>query len=405
MLGLHLRENDSRIARLRQDVLQAALRILLIVFIATTLILEPPSADIWPCWFILLAYMVIIAVWGVWTFRPATQVTAATTEYLTLLMLGCDVAVISVLTVLTGWASPESWTSNVLRTGLVLIPLIAAAQLDPYISAMVAIPTLAAYIAVAWISQSANQEPWTSIILNAIVLAGLAGGAVALSLIQRAKEEVIGNLASQRTELLEELIGLEKRERQALSERLHDGALQYVLVARGDLEDVRSDSTVELGRVESALTECSKLLRDVVRELHPQVLERSGLKAAVAALADSIAARNELDVELEAGTWPDDQRSEADHVLYGAAREISTNVIKHAHARTLKFDLVRSDGKALLRIADDGVGIPVDALARSVENGHIGMASIRTRILACGGSFDVRATSPGTEIEISVPVP
>jgi two-component system, NarL family, sensor kinase len=405
MLGLHLRENDSRIARLRQDVLQAALRTLLIVFIATTLILEPPSADKWACWSILAAYLVIVAVWGVWVFRPATEVTAATTEYLTLFMLGCDVAVISVLTVLTGWASPESWTSNVLRTGLVLIPLIAAAQLDPYISAMVAIPTLAAYVAVAWISQSANQEPWTSIILNAIVLTGLAGGAVALSLIQRAKEEVIGNLASQRTELLEELIGLEKRERRALSERLHDGALQYVLVARGDLEDVRSDSTVELGRVESALTECSQLLRDVVRELHPQVLERSGLKAAVAALADSIAARNELDVELEAGTWPNDQRSEADHVLYGAAREISTNVIKHAHAHTLKFDLVRSDGKALLRIADDGVGIPDGALARSVENGHIGMASIRTRILACGGSFDVRATSPGTEIEISVPVP
>jgi two-component system, NarL family, sensor kinase len=405
MYGLHLRKNDFRIARLRQDVLQAALRILLIVFIAATLILAPPSSGQWPCWFILLAYVVIIAVWGVWTFRPATHVTAATTEYLTLLMLGCDVAVLSVLTVLTGWASPESWTSNILRDGLVLIPLIAAAQLDPYISAMVAVPTLAAYIAVAWISQSANQEPWTSIILNAIVLAGLAGGAVALSMIQRAKEEVIGNLASQRTELLEELIGLEKRERQALSERLHDGALQYVLVARGDLEDVRSDSTVEVGRVESALTECSKLLRDVVRELHPQVLERSGLKAAVAALADSIAARNELDVELEADTWPDDQRSAADHVLYGAAREISTNVIKHAHAQHLKFDLERSDGTALLRIADDGVGIPDGALARSVENGHIGMASIRTRILACGGSFDVRATSPGTEIEISVPLP
>jgi two-component system, NarL family, sensor kinase len=405
MLGLHLRENDSRIARLRQDLLQAALRILLIVFVAATLILQPPSSDIAVCWLILAAYAAIIAVWGVWEFRRGTHVTATTTEYLTLLMLGCDVAVLSVLTVLTGWASPETWTSNILRDGLVLIPLIASAQLDPYISAMVAVPTLTAYIAVAWISQDANQEPWTSIILNAIVLATLAGGAVALSLIQRAKEEVIGSLASQRTELLEELIGLEKRERQALSERLHDGALQYVLVARGDLEDVRTESTVEVGRVESALTECSKLLRDVVRELHPQVLERSGLKAAVAALADSIAARNELEVEFEAASWPDDQRSEADHVLYGAAREISTNVIKHAHAHHLKFDLVRSDGSALLRIADDGVGIPDDALTRSVENGHIGMASIRTRILACGGSFDVRATSPGTEVEISVPVP
>jgi two-component system NarL family sensor kinase len=325
-------------------------------------------------------------------------------ESITLLAIGCDVAVISVLTVLTGWSSPESWTSNVLRTGLFLIPLIAAAQLDPFISAIVAIPTLGAYLAVALITQTENLEPWDSILLNAVVLAGLAGGAVAVSFIQRAKEQVIGNLALQRTQLLEELVSLEKRERQALSERLHDGALQYVLVARGDLEEVETDSAVEVARVNSALTECSKLLRDVVRELHPEVLSRSGLKAAVGALADSIAARGELAVAVAADTWPDDERSDADYVLYGAAREISTNVIKHAQAATITFDLERGDDTALLRIADDGIGIPDDALERSVQNGHIGMASTRARILACGGRFEVRKKSPGTEIEISLPL-
>jgi two-component system NarL family sensor kinase len=309
-----------------------------------------------------------------------------------------------VLSVLTGWTSPDNWTSNVLRVGLFLIPLIAAAQLEPYISAMVAIPTLAAYVAVSLISQTANQEPWTSIFLNATVLAGLAGGSVALSLLQRAKEDVIGNLALQRTQLLEDLLGLEKRERQDLSERLHDGALQYVLVARGDLEDVHTESTVAVERVNSALTECSKLLRDVVRELHPEVLARSGLKAAVEALADSIAARRELIVGVEAGTWPDDLRSDADNVLYTAAREISTNVRKHAKARNITFDLERTEDRALLRIADDGIGIPDDALARSVQNGHIGMASIRTKVLASGGSFEIHSRSPGTEIEITLPL-
>ena len=404
MLGLPVREHDSRAARLRQDLLQAALRVLLMVFIGTTLALTPPSVDVGVCFAILAAYVVIISVWGAWALRRTDHAGASTRESITLLAIGCDVAVISVLTVLTGWSSPESWTSNVLRIGLFLIPLIAAAQLDPFISAMVAIPTLGAYLAVALITQSENSEPWESILLNAVVLAGLAGGAVALSVIQRAKEQVIGNLARQRTQLLEELVGLEKRERQVLSERLHDGALQYVLVARGDLEEVETHSTVEVARVNSALTECSKLLRDVVRELHPEVLARSGLKAAVGALADSIAARGGLTVGLDADTWPDDQRSDADYVLYGAAREISTNVIKHAQAGAITFDLERADGSALLRIADDGIGIPDDALERSVQNGHIGMASIRARVLACGGHFEIRKKSPGTEIEISLPL-
>ena len=33
----------------------------------------------------------------------------------------------------------------------------------------------------------------------------------------------------------------------------------------------------------------------------------------------------------------------------------------------------------------------------SLEDGHIGMASTRTKVLAAEGLFDVRATSPGTE--------
>ena len=250
-------------------------------------------------------------------------------------MLGTDVAVVSSLSVLTGIAAPENWTSNMLRNGLFLIPLIAAAQLDPYVSGVIAVPTLGAFLAVAWISQSANEEPWASILLTATVLAGLAAGSVALSRIQRAKVEAIEDLAQQRTRLLEEMLGLEKRERQSLSERLHDGALQYVIVARQDLDDVRDGSAEATDRVDTSLKECSQLLRDVVRELHPEVLSRSGLKAALTALADSIGSRAGLAVHLDADAWPEALRTDADHVLYSAAREISTNAIKHARAQNL----------------------------------------------------------------------
>ena len=50
------------------------------------------------------------------------------------------------------------------------------------------------------------------------------------------------------------------------------------------------------------------------------------------ALADGIAARTSIAVHLDADGWPDDLRTAADHLLYSAAREFSTNAIKHAHA-------------------------------------------------------------------------
>ena len=187
-------------------------------------------------------------------------------------------------------------------------------------------------------------------------------------------------------------------------ERLHDGALQYVLVARKDLEDVRDGSTVAVDRVQLALVECSQLLRDVVRELHPDVLARLGLKAALTALTDSLTSRTELTIELDARRWPDGLRTDADYVLYSAARETMTNVIKHAQAHHIWIDLDRDDGLAVLRVSDDGVGISEAAMAQKAQEGHIGLSSIRAKALASEGQFDVRSTSPGTEITISVPL-
>ena len=236
------------------------------------------------------------------------------------------------------------------------------------------------------------------------MLAGLAGGSVALSLIQRSKVDRIAELARQRAQLLQDLLGVEKHERQSISERLHDGALQCVLVARQDMEDVRDGSMAAADRVDSALVECSQLLRDVVRELHPGVLARLGLKAALSALTDSLTSRTELAVVLDARSWPDGLRTDADYVLYSAARETLTNVIKHARAQRVWIDLERHDGLGSLRVADDGVGITEGVMAQRAQEGHIGLSSMLAKALAAGGQCDVRATSPGTEITISIPL-
>jgi two-component system NarL family sensor kinase len=291
-----------------------------------------------------------------------------------------------------------------MRNGFFLIPLIAAAQLDPVISAVVAIPALSAFVATCWITQASNLEPWASILSSSTVLAGLAGGSVAVSLIQRSKVETIEELVQQRTQLLQDLLGVEKHERQSISERLHDGALQCVLVARQDMDGVREGSTVAADRVQVALVECSQLLRDVVRELHPDVLARLGLKAALAALTDGLTSRTDLAVELDARTWPDGLRTDADYVLYSAARETLINVIKHAQADHVWIDLEHDGGLGSLRVADDGVGISEAKIAQKAREGHIGLASIRAKAQASGGQFDVRSTSPGTEITISIPL-
>ncbi len=385
-------------------VLQCVLRVLLLVFIVITLLLEPPNAKQGVCLVILGVYAGAVTLWSTALLRPESRHEISGGRTLALVMLGADLTVVAVLSVLTGLASPMSWTSDVLSTALFLIPLIAAAQLDPFVSGVIAVPTLATYLAVAWINQSANEEPWGAILFRLLVLAGLAGGSVALSRIQRAKVEAVEDLAVQRSHLLEELLNLEKQERQTLSERLHDGALQYVIVARQDIDDARTGSGEAVDRADSALAEATHLLRDVVRELHPAVLASAGLSAALGAWVDGIGARSGMTVHFDVGSWPDGGPTPADALLYGAAREIATNAVKHARAQNLWIEIGRSGDDAWVRVSDDGVGIDFEAVANSVRDGHIGMASTRAKVQAAGGTFTVRPTTPGTEVEISVPV-
>lgn len=393
----------SERAIFRGLLLQCALRVLLAAFVFFALLLQPPDTYRWPYGLLWVGYVVVVIGWSFWALRPANPAGIETKRSVALLMLCADVAVVSILSVETGLSSPNTWTSDVLQHGLFLIPLIAAAQLDPFVSAVIAIPTVGAFFVVNWVDKEANgDEPWGSILSTTAVLFGLAAGSVALSWIQQTNSRTIANLAQERTHLLEEVISLEKRERQTLSERLHDGALQYILASRREMEEVREGSGDAMDRVDSALAESSRLLRDVVRELHPEVLARAGLKAAIASLADGIATRTNLTVHFESDGWPDDLRTDADHLLYSAAREFSTNAIKHAQAENLRFALQHADGLAMLRIADDGVGIPRERLALSVEKGHIGFASIRAKVLAVGGELEIHSP-PGTEIAISLP--
>ena len=102
----------------------------------------------------------------------------------------------------------------------------------------------------------------------------------------------IGGLVSDRSELVGELLTLEQREQRDLAETLHDGALQYVLAARQDLDDVRDpDRAAEFERIDYALAESSRLLRSTMAQLHPAVLDSAGLPAALRDLATTTSSR------------------------------------------------------------------------------------------------------------------
>jgi two-component system NarL family sensor kinase len=379
--------------------LQVVLRGVLVAFVALTVVFVPPAHDVFACALVAAGYAVWALAVFLWT-RGGSD-TPVRLAWVALLM---DVFVLGSLTLLTGLSTPQSWTSDVLATGFLLIPVLAATQLRAHVCAAVAGATLVVYLAAAIATRESNAEPWGSLLLRTAIVAGVGLGCVGLSRIQRSRVDTIGSLVNDRTDLLDQLTGIEERERRALSEALHDGALQYVLAARQDLEDARDTGDAEsFERIEEALLESSRLLRTTVSQLHPAVLDRAGLEAALGDLVRTAAGRAGFDGEVSTVGWPGG-RTPIDGLLYRTARELVGNAATHAKASTLRLSLTRDGDRARLVVADDGVGLPADAMTSSLRRGHIGLASHRVRIEAAGGTFAAVGNEPsGTVVTVELP--
>ncbi len=378
--------------------LQLVLRGLLVVFVVLTVAIIPPEHHA------LTSYL-IVSIYGVWAVAVTvwSERGGPAPVRFVWLALFVDLLALGGLTVLDGVAASQSWTADVLINGFFIIPVLAATQLRPRVCAAVVGPTVAVYLAVSVVTRAANAEPWSSIALRTVVLAGLGAGCIGLTRIQQSRVATIGRLVGDRTSLLTEVITTEDRERRQLAEHLHDGALQYVLAARHDIEDAPTDPEA-LNRLDEALTESSRLLRSTVAELHPAVLERLGLAQALRELARTTEARGGFAVTVELDGWEEGVRSQADGILYATARELLSNVVKHAGASAVHINLARSGELAHLVIADDGRGIPDGAMEASLDRGHIGLASYRVRLEAAGGALTMTGASPtGTIATVDVP--
>ena len=378
--------------------LEAWLRLGVVAFVWACLLLEPPSEQAGWCYGVAVAYPVLWAL-----TMPVLRRQPTRGPDLSWLPLALDIAVLGVLTMLAGLSAEDSWTAYVIVNGFFLLPILAATQLSPRVGLALALPTVGVYVLSSVTTREANGEPWRSLFLRVAVLVGVCVGSVALSRIQRSRVMDIAAHAIDRAGLLVELAGVEEHERRRLSEALHDGALQFVLGARMDLEDVRDGDPEAVDRVDHALTQTAGLLRRTVSELHPAVLDQAGLVRAVEDLAEALRGRGyTVDVRMEG--MPVRPATNADRVVFGAVRELVANVVRHSGAQSVVLDLRYDDGQLVAAVTDDGAGFDEESAARQLAAGHIGLASQRLRVEAAGGRLVASRGEPrGTRMTVTLP--
>jgi two-component system NarL family sensor kinase len=376
---------------------QSILRAVLVVFVALTVTLAPPMLH-------RTSSVILVVCYAIWAVVVWLLIHRRRLIRFLWLSLFADVAVLAALTLLADASAGQSGTAEILADGFFLLPLLAATQLRVWVCAAVAVPTVAVYLLTSILTRD-EAGAWSSIMLDTMLLAGLAVGGVLLSRVQRSRVSTISGLVADRTSLLGELLSVEDRERRDLAETLHDGALQYVLAARMDLEDLQHlRPTDSYERVDHALSRSAQLLRSIMTQLHPEVLQHAGLLPALHDLASATRTRSALHIEVLAPGWDEDLRTSADPLLLRTAQELLVNVVKHAEATSARVELARQEPDVVLRVTDDGRGISDGQLEQRLREGHIGLVSRRIRLEAAGGRLDIRPADPaGTVVEVRVP--
>ena len=197
----------------------------------------------------------------------------------------------------------------------------------------------------------------------------------------------------------ERIIEAADAERRRIERDLHDGAQQRLVALAMDLGTARErlETDPEGGRqlVAEAHEEAKaalKDIRDLVRGIHPVILEDRGLDAALSAVVARSPVPVTLDVDLAERPPP-----AVESTAYFVVSEALTNVAHHAEATRAVITIAQARDRLVVEVRDDGKGGAV------VGNGT-GLTGLRDRVTALGGVLHV-ISPPGGPTTLLAEIP
>src|SRR3954467_313708 len=205
--------------------------------------------------------------------------------------------------------------------------------------------------------------------------------------------EMLDRLETERRESGQRALRAQEAERRRIASGLHDEVGQ---VLTGVLLRLDDDDTKQA--VRQALEE----VRRIARELRPEMLEQLGLVSALTELSRKFADSSGIRVERSFATDLPPLSDDSELAVYRVAQESLTNIARHADASRVHVALQPGPDSVVLRVIDDGRGIPTpDPFAL---NGHGGLRGMRERALLVGGALAVkRGSGGGVEVRLEVP--
>ena len=213
------------------------------------------------------------------------------------------------------------------------------------------------------------------------------------------------------------LLDLQDRERRRIARELHDGTAQNICAIGLNLEYLMKSLVALPARSQHALSECKTLCDQSLQEirtlsymLHPPLLDKAGLYAALCWYLDGFTKRSGIDVDLVATRDIGRLPPEIEMDLFRVVQECLANVHRHSGSRTAQIWMERQPFQVVLRVEDHGRGMPARmAPGQWTEPDEsrsfgVGLCGMRQRLRHLGGHLEIVSSSHGTTVKAVVPL-
>ena len=204
----------------------------------------------------------------------------------------------------------------------------------------------------------------------------------------------------------ERLVSSREEERRQLRRDLHDG-VGPVLAGLGFTAEAAARALPAdparaaqlLSSVQQQASTAITAVRQISRELRPAQLAELGLAGAICRLTEPVTEAG-MNVTISLPEGMPELSAATEVAAYHIAAEAVTNALRHSQATRLTVELCQAQDQLVLRITDDGSGMPPG------RGAGVGLTSMRQRAEELGGAWSVHsAGGKGTTVETSLPLP
>src|SRR5690606_20683647 len=204
---------------------------------------------------------------------------------------------------------------------------------------------------------------------------------------------------NQQKAILSAMFTAQEKERDKISQSLHDSVCQLLYGIRLLLQSssIYKENGAHFKSLNELLDKAINETRQISYELKPSILIDFGFIEGIKEIASRLSTPD-FKITTRIAPQADQLDPGVQLHLFRIIQELVNNTIKHANAKNVEITLQIEDEEAVLNVLDDGIGFQ-DELSIALRNGS-GLRSIKNQLVILNGKLFIRNRDMGVTVRV-----